>query len=71
MSKRRAINRQKYREALRSHKYNSTYNPGAEICADNAMDYYDIYKTKFPTHDKNSYSTPMRDYIKSTDPEID
>lgn len=65
MSKNRAKNREKYYKAIKTHKYNSAYNPGAEICADNAMDYYDIYKTGFPTHDKNSYSTPMRDYTKS------
>lgn len=67
MGKNRSRNEEIYRRAIKNYKYNSTYNPGAELCADNSCDYYNLYKSGYASHDNKSYDTPMREYNKSTE----
>lgn len=56
--------RKKYfRDNYDSYKYNAPYDPRDEGIYENKGELFDIYKTAYPTNDKNNYPA-MRKYNK-------
>lgn len=59
------INNEVYDRCIHDYKYDSIYNPGAEMGFDNWIDKYLYYGTENPKFDKNDYAAhPMRAYKK-------